>query len=170
MKREIVIGGKQYTFTVNSKKGKVLVEINGQSLETRLIRLPDGRKLCLVDGKVIEWSKSNDDLLRFVRTNGSLRYLSVIDPRKLRRTGAYGGGIGGKADIKAPMPGKVVKVLVEDGQEVESDQGIVVLEAMKMENELRSPVRGTVTRLSAAVGDAVDIGHIIAVIEPSLEG
>jgi len=63
------------------------------------------------------------------------------------------------------MPGKVVKVLVKPGDAVTTRQGVVVVEAMKMENELRSPKAGTVTQVTAAEGMSVEAGAALLVIE-----
>jgi biotin carboxyl carrier protein len=64
------------------------------------------------------------------------------------------------------MPGKVVKILVEVGQQVEMDEGLVVIEAMKMENELRSPIQGVVTKITVQEGGAVETGTLLVIIEP----
>ena len=71
----------------------------------------------------------------------------------------------GQASITAPMPGRVVRVLVEPGDEVSARQGVVVVEAMKMENELRAPRAGRVKEVSVAAGMSVEAGRILAVIE-----
>ena len=75
----------------------------------------------------------------------------------------------GKQELRAQMPGKVVKILVEVGQQVEMDEGLVVIEAMKMENELRSPIQGVVTKITIQEGGAVETGTLLVIIEP-LEG
>jgi biotin carboxyl carrier protein len=67
--------------------------------------------------------------------------------------------------VLAPMPGKVVRVLVEEGQEVEAGAGLVVVEAMKMQNELKSPKKGTVAELRARPGATVNAGDVLAVVE-----
>jgi len=71
----------------------------------------------------------------------------------------------GPQKIAAPMPGKIVKVLVRAGDRVEPRQGLVVVEAMKMENELRSRAAGTVTEVRAIEGSSVDAGAILIVVE-----
>ena len=63
------------------------------------------------------------------------------------------------------MPGKVVRVLVEEGQEVEAGQGVVVVEAMKMQNELKSPKSGHVAELRAEPGSTVNAGDVLVVVE-----
>lgn len=166
MEKEILIGDDQVTVAVGDSGAARVVEIEGKRHEVRYVPLPDGRSICLVDGHVVEWSAMGGDSMHYVRIGGRLHHLKIVDPRALRRGAAAGGPGLGTAEIKAPMPGKVVDVLVEEGQKVEANDGIVVLEAMKMENELRSPIDGIVTRLDATVGSAVEPGRIIAVIEP----
>ncbi len=87
----------------------------------------------------------------------------IEDPREWRKRGAALEAEG-KQQVLASMPGKIVRVLVAAGQAVKSGQGIVVVEAMKMQNELRSPKAGTVERLLVAEGQAVNAGETLAVI------
>jgi acetyl-CoA/propionyl-CoA carboxylase biotin carboxyl carrier protein len=84
---------------------------------------------------------------------------------KRRRSAATaGGGGGGSGDVTVPMQGTIVKILVEVGQAVEAGQGIVVLEAMKMENQINADMTGTVSEIKVAVGDKVGGGDVVAVI------
>jgi biotin carboxyl carrier protein len=80
-----------------------------------------------------------------------------------------GGGIGAQAagaqQVLAPMPGKIVKVLAKPGDEVKVRQGLVVVEAMKMENEIRSPKDGRVTQVLVAEGASVEAGRLLVVVE-----
>lgn len=163
MEREIEIGGEKIRIVHRIENGRELIEIAGETHEVRIVPLPDGRCLCLVNGRTIEWERNGNGERRVI-SGATVRHLRVSDPRK--RHAAAGGGGSGRAEIRAPMPGKVVKVLVEVGQAVEADQGIVVLEAMKMENELRTPVAGVVTRLEAVVGATVEPGAAVALVEP----
>lgn len=89
----------------------------------------------------------------------------VSDPRSLRGRAGAGAGAAGPRTIKAPMPGRVVRVLVAIGEEVTEQQSIVAVEAMKMQNELRSPKAGRVARVAVAVGDTVAAGDVLAVVE-----
>jgi biotin carboxyl carrier protein len=89
----------------------------------------------------------------------------VEDPRSLQgRRGVGSGGEGPRA-VKAPMPGRVVRVLVKAGDEVEEGQGLVVIEAMKMQNELKAPKAGRVARVMVEVSDTVGTGDVMAVVE-----
>lgn len=87
------------------------------------------------------------------------------DPRSLQARAGAGGAGGGAKPVKAPMPGRVVRVLVAVGDEVAEGQGLVVIEAMKMQNELRSPKAGRVARVAVAVGDTVASGLVMVVVE-----
>ena len=97
---------------------------------------------------------------------GGRRYgFEVDDPRSLQGRRGTGAGTEGPRPVKAPMPGRVVRVLVEVGDEVEEGQGCVVIEAMKMQNELKSPKAGRVVRVGVAVGDTVGSGDVLVVVE-----
>lgn len=91
--------------------------------------------------------------------------IKIIDPRRLRSGQNSGGQHHGVAQIVAPMPGKVVKVQVAAGATVEKGAGMVVVEAMKMQNELKSPRTGTVVSINVKPGDTVNAGDVLAVLD-----
>ncbi|MGB1701370.1 MAG: biotin/lipoyl-containing protein, partial [Nannocystaceae bacterium] len=74
-------------------------------------------------------------------------------------------GGGGAGDLVSPMPGRIVRVLVEEGQEVDAGAPLVIVEAMKMENELQAPIAGVVSSVSAEAGATVDAGTVLCVVE-----
>ena len=74
-------------------------------------------------------------------------------------------GQGGTAKVSAPMPGKIVKLLVETGQLVAAGQGLLVMEAMKMENEIRSPREGRVREVRVSERQAVETGALLVVVD-----
>ena len=90
--------------------------------------------------------------------------VEVLDPRRLSRQ-AHDTGPGGSGEIRVPMPGKVVAVHVAECEPVKRGQGLVVVEAMKMQNELSAPRDGVVVSLRAKAGDSVAAGATLAVIE-----
>lgn len=96
---------------------------------------------------------------------GGLEFLAdVIDQRSWRGRRHGGAEAEGRQQIVAPMPGKVVRLLVKPGDAVEAGQGLLVVEAMKMQNEIRSPKSGTVERVLIAVGQAVNAGEVLCVV------
>jgi biotin carboxyl carrier protein len=89
----------------------------------------------------------------------------VSDPRSLRNRRSRGDSGQGPRPLVAPMPGKVVRFLVGENSAVEAGQGVVVVEAMKMQNEIKSPKKGIVLKLSVAEGAAVNAGDVLAIVE-----
>jgi biotin carboxyl carrier protein len=87
------------------------------------------------------------------------------DPRSLARRARAAGAEEGPRAVRAPMPGRVVRVLVAPGDEVEEQQGVVVIEAMKMQNELKAPKAGRISRVAVRIGDAVAAGALLALVE-----
>jgi biotin carboxyl carrier protein len=88
----------------------------------------------------------------------------VLDPRRWNRERNHRQGEG-RQNITSAMPGKVVRVLVSPGDEVEAGQGLIVVEAMKMQNEIKASRAGRVAALTAVAGATVDSGEILAIIE-----
>jgi biotin carboxyl carrier protein len=89
----------------------------------------------------------------------------VTDPRSLRSRKSRADSGKGPRQLVAPMPGKVVRFLVSVNSPVEAGQGVVVVEAMKMQNEIKSPKKGIVLKLSVAEGAAVNAGDVLAIVE-----
>lgn len=128
--------------------------------ETSMSMLIDDRSYSIESERV---SHSDQNL----KIGGQVVGVEILDLRRvqLKRSQESLVGEAGPTEVTSPMPGKVVALMVEEGQEVVEGQGLVVVEAMKMENELRSPKTGTVRSVRAAVGDAVDGGAILCVVE-----
>jgi biotin carboxyl carrier protein len=115
-----------------------------------------GHEVELVDGP------EKGELL--VRTrDGLLR--AVVNGRRRRGGADAAGGKEGEQRVLAPMPGKVVRVLVKPGDEVKARQGLVVVEAMKMESEIKSPKDGRVKDVPVSAGQSVEAGRVLAVVE-----
>jgi biotin carboxyl carrier protein len=91
--------------------------------------------------------------------------ITIHDPKRLRSSGSGHEQGEGMAEIKTAMPGKVVRLLVESGTEVKKGDGVVIVEAMKMQNEMRSPKDGVVKEIRASEGSTVNAGEILAIIE-----
>jgi biotin carboxyl carrier protein len=119
----------------------------------------------LVDGHAYEIKREQTatDLHMWV---GSSRFaVELRDPRSLRSRQKAAGDETGPRKILAPMPGRIVRLLVAENCEVETGQGIVVVEAMKMQNEIKSPKKGVVKKMLATPGAAVNPGDVLAIVE-----
>jgi biotin carboxyl carrier protein len=119
----------------------------------------------LVDGRAYEIKRERTatDLHMWV---GSARFaVEMRDPRSLRSRQQAGGDEKGPKKVVAPMPGRIVRLLVAENSAVEAGQGLVVVEAMKMQNEIKSPKNGIVKKMSATVGAAVNPGDVLAIVE-----
>lgn len=103
-----------------------------------------------------------------ILTDGERHEVRVEDERaqRLREFGGGPGGPAGDVTVSAPMPGLVVDVAVTEGDVVQKQQPIVILEAMKMENELRAPAAGVVKTIRVKAGSAVDQNQILVVLGP----
>jgi biotin carboxyl carrier protein len=119
----------------------------------------------LIDGRSYEIKRERTatDLHLWV---GSSRFgVELRDPRSLRSRRDGAGDASGPQKLVCPMPGKIVRVLVTEKSEVEAGQGIVVVEAMKMQNEIKSPKKGVVQKVLAAAGASVNAGDVLAIVE-----
>jgi biotin carboxyl carrier protein len=99
-----------------------------------------------------------------IQVNDRIFTVEIFDPRELR-TRSSGGASEGRQNILAPMPGKIVRTLVAVGDSVEAGQGLIVVEAMKMQNEMKSPKAGIVAEIKTKDGATVAAGEILIVIE-----
>lgn len=170
MKLNAEIDGEKVALEVRREGGRVFAEVGGRRYELEARGVGEGEYLLTHGGRVYECRVGAE---AGAGARGSLRVsvgareygVTLTDPKHLRGAGAAGGEQGGRAQIKAPMPGKVVRVLVEVGEAIEAGQPAVVVEAMKMQNELKSPKSGTVVELRAEPGSTVNAGDVLAVIE-----
>ena len=129
---------------VSTGQGVLSLVLDGRSYEIRTDSGPEGQQIVV----------------------GEERFqVEVRDPRSLRSRRRRGDAGDGPRKITAPMPGKVVRVIAPEGTEVEAGQGVVVIEAMKMQNELKSPKKGRVQKISVAAGGTVEAGATLAVVE-----
>jgi len=125
--------------------GLFIVQINNHIYRCSMEKLPGGGTEAIVNGHRIP--------------------VSVRDKKRLRGGPGGGAGASGKATLTSPMPGKIVKVLLNTGDEVAANQGVLVVEAMKMQNEVQSPKSGRLVEIRVSEGQTVNAGEILAVIE-----
>ncbi len=142
------------------------VTIAGKRVEVESIALPQQAMSMLVGGRsyAVEFETRGDEIAALV--NGQVTRFDLVDERKLRQRAANSTfSAEGTQVVTAPMPGKVVKILVKAGDAVTEGQGLVVVEAMKMENELKSPKAGVVKEILSKEGAVVENGAKLLMVE-----
>ena len=168
MKLTAEIAGEKRELLIEYDGTHVLALIDGRRYEAQVRALQPGVYLLLLDGQVYECRVDRQGGKQGAAevTVGAQAYTVMLtDPKRLRGGQSAGASLDGTAQIVAPMPGKVVRVLVEAGAEVEAGRGLVVVEAMKMQNEMKSPKAGIVTSINVSTGATVNAGDILAVVE-----
>ena len=168
MKLSAEFAGSSHSIALQRDGEHVSVQIDDRRYELIVRESPDGGLLLIDDTEIYrsQVSKSIKQSGSFsVNLRASIYDVRIIDPKRLRSGQAAGSQDHGEAQIRATMPGKVVRILVELGTAVAAGAGIVIVEAMKMQNELKTPRAGTVVTLNAIVGETVNAGEVLAVIE-----
>ena len=166
MKIQIEIHGQSRQVQIEPAEppGSWMIRIDGEPVEADARLLRPGVLSLLLNGRSHRVVLDGDSAEPALHVGQQRVPYRVEDPRSLRSRRRHSGA-DGPTELKASMPGRVVRVLVEKGQEVAAHQGIVVIEAMKMQNELKSPREGRVADLRAIPGAAVASGEVLAVIE-----
>jgi biotin carboxyl carrier protein len=166
MKLEVQIAGRSRAVELERVMEGWRAKLDGREVTADLVEITPGTFSILLDGRSFEVR------IQALPASGTLRIQSgseefaveIIDSRAQRRR--RGGPIDaeGSQQVLAPMPGKVVHVLVKAGDKVQRNQGLLVVEAMKMQNEIRSPKTGMVERVLVAEGQRVDAGDVLAIV------
>ena len=142
------------------------VTLDGRPVAVDAVEIAPNALSILLEGQSFEINvtPSSDGKLK-LQTRAQEFTAEIIDPRAW--SGRRHGNVEaeGRQQIVAPMPGKIVRVLVQAGDHVEAGQGLLVVEAMKMQNEIRSPKSGTVERILAKEGQPVNAGEVLAWID-----
>jgi biotin carboxyl carrier protein len=162
---DVEVDGNTHRLELAKSDGRWQCRLDGRDLQVdAVLTRPDVLSL-LIDGKSYEIKRERGvlDLHLWV---GSARFrVELRDPRSLRGRTDRAGDAKGPKKLVAPMPGKVVRVLVSEGASVETGQGLVVVEAMKMQNEIKSPKRGIVQKVLASDGANVNAGDVLVIVE-----
>ena len=164
VKLKVQLGGRTREVDIQREGRRLTGTLDGEHVDADAVEVSPGVYSILMGGAAFEVQVERAATGLIVAVGGRRRSARVVDPRQ--RQGRRGGVIEaeGRQQVVAPMPGKVVRVLVAQGEKVEAGRGVVVVEAMKMQNEIRSPKTGTVERLGVTEGQAVNAGDVIAVV------
>jgi biotin carboxyl carrier protein len=145
---EAAVGGRKYSLDVSRvKPGVFLLNLGMRSIEVSV--LPEG----------------NIASISTVSIEGQRISVEILDERKVLQRAVRNSDRSGASEIRSPMPGKIVRVLVTAGADVVAGQGIVVMEAMKMQNEMKSSMSGRIRKIEVVEGETVRSGDLIAIVE-----
>jgi biotin carboxyl carrier protein len=169
MTYDIQIGTHSFTVEVEQKDGNWRITVDGEPVNVAATAIDEGTLSLLLDDRSVSvhldrQSSENGSSQWLLGLHGRQVSAEVRDRRRLRR-GLHGVEQEGRVRLTAPMAGKVVKLLAAPGDAVEAGQGLLVLEAMKMQNEVRSPKSGTLISLAVSDNGAVATGQLLAEIE-----
>jgi biotin carboxyl carrier protein len=161
------LGDRKYTVDIE-EVGKSLyrVAVDGNEF------MVDGKKTgrtnysLIVDNRSFEIEVDHKGDEYRVLVDGRNYRVGLLDERRVRTSdGSEAAGVSGRQAVSVPMPGKVIAVLVAEGDVVEKDQGLVIVEAMKMENEVRSPIGGEIKQIKVKQGDTIEGGAVLVIVE-----
>ena len=167
MQFETKINGKTTFVNLDEKASKA--EVDGRVFKLEWIVQKNNRHLLRIgtkiyridnvekDGKQIQFTLNGNNVRAEVKGEQDL----LLEKLGFKTDDALSAG-----EVRAPMPGKLIEIMVEEGQPIEAGQPVAILEAMKMENELKSPTTGTVSEISVRTGDSVEKNQKLISIEP----
>ena len=168
MKLIAELNHEKHEISLKSDGDMLTAEIDGRHYELEASEVEPNVYLLKHDGKIYEVfvSPRKDQNAPFSVNLGNHQFeIKIADPKRLRGSGSLDADADGIAEIKTAMPGKVVRILVEQGAEIAAGDGVLVVEAMKMQNEMKSPKDGIVKEIRAEEGATVNAGDILAIIE-----
>ncbi|NIP30046.1 MAG: biotin/lipoyl-binding protein [Candidatus Dadabacteria bacterium] len=163
-----------YTFKLNNQIYKIdieedeninTIEIDGESREVEFSQIDKNLYSLLIDGKSLTIGIFKKGKKIQVFYEGNLFELESISERDLSKGGAVGSGL----EVIAPMPSRIVKILKSEGDDVELEEPVIVVEAMKMESELKAPQTGKIKQIKVSEGDTVEEGAILVTLSASAE-
>ena len=164
MKINVTIQDRERTAELTYAGDRPQWKVDGREVDADAIKVAPGIFSIIVDGESFEVQvEGNSSQLR-VLIGGKEYLASLENPRELKKNRASAAQIEGRQNVVAPMAGKIIRSLVKAGDEVQSGQGLLIVEAMKMQNEIRSPKAGKIERVTVVEGQTVNPGEIVAVI------
>jgi acetyl/propionyl-CoA carboxylase alpha subunit len=162
---DVTIDGRSFRVELGQANGGWQCRLDGREVQMdAVLSQPDVLSL-LIDGQSYEIKRERTGAGGDLWLGGTCYSVELRDPRSLRSRRSSPGASTGPMEVIAPMPGKVVRVLLGEKAPVEAGQGVVVVEAMKMQNEIKSPKKGILRKLLAAEGSNVNAGDVLAIVE-----
>ena len=162
MKLQAELDNENYDLEITRSGEKVFAKINEREYELEVSEVEPNVYLFKYNNRIFQIYAAPNGI---VNLRNHQFEISITDPKKLRGSNAAGASADGTAEIKTAMPGKLVRILVEQGAQVQKGDGILVVEAMKMQNEMKAPKDGIVKEIRFDEGATVNAGDILTVIE-----
>jgi biotin carboxyl carrier protein len=162
---KISSGDEKIFIEVVASAGKRKVRVDNKEVACDWVRLPGGEYSLIVDGLVFDLSVNLDTDSCSVAGRAGTYSFRITDPRRLSTQQVVEEGRAGLQRLYADMPGKVVRILAKEGDSVTYDQGLLVIEAMKMQNEIRAPKSGTIKEIGVNQGKAINTGDFLLSLE-----
>ncbi len=168
MKLSALVGQEKHEVEVERKGEEIHAKVDGREYEL-LISEPESNVFLIKHGvKVFQFvvspNEKTGEPLTVTSRHGEFE-VTLIDPKSLRGSAAGSSAEHGLAEIRTAMPGKIVRILLEVGSEVSKGDVVLVVEAMKMQNDLKAPRSGTLKEIRVKEGDTVAAGDVLAVVE-----
>jgi biotin carboxyl carrier protein len=165
MKYTVVVAGERVDLEIDlNDADKIVAQVDGRAYSLEAKTVEPGVYWFNWNNRSVELSVTPAGGEYTVSVDG-LRYpAEILDARGALRKAAHQRH-DGVVELRAPMPGKIVKVLLQPGTEVSANQGVLVMEAMKMQNEVKSPKNGIVKRIAVQENAAVNAGDLLAIVE-----
>ncbi len=168
MKLQAELNNEKHEIEIRREGERVSARIDDREYELEASEVEPNVYLLKNENKIYEIfvsPQANQNAPFEVKIKNRELEITLIDPKRLRGAGASGGGADGIAEIKTAMPGKLVRVLTEVGAEIRQGEPVLVVEAMKMQNEMKSPKDGTIKEIRFSEGATVNAGDVLAIIE-----
>jgi len=162
---ELVLEGRRRKLRLERSESCARVELGGKTLEVDVSQLSEDAFSLILEGRSHDVSVSPNAGGFQVVVDGESIQVGLVDPRRDGPSTSGRTEAAGPVAVSAPMPGKVVRILTAEGEEVRQGQGLVVVEAMKMQNELGAPKSGRIRAVRVAEGQAVNAGEPLVLVE-----
>jgi biotin carboxyl carrier protein len=162
---EVIVNARKRWLELNREGEGWKCQLDGREIRIDVVSTHPDIVSLLIDGQAYEIKRERGASGEHIWI-GNNRYPSEVrDPKSLKSRRHAAGDESGPKQLLAAMTGKVVRVLVREKEQVEAGQGVVAVEAMKMQNEIKSPKKGVIRKILVAQGSTVHAGDVLAVVE-----
>jgi acetyl/propionyl-CoA carboxylase alpha subunit len=156
---------QEITVEITASGGNRKIRLGDTEISCDCVQLAEGHYSLILDGSVSDLIVNLDTDICTITSRAGTHSFRIMDRRRPKAKTGTEVGPTGLQQVRAQMPGKIIRVLVREGEPVEYDQGLLVLEAMKMQNEIRAPKSGIVKAVAVVAGATVNTGDLLLSVE-----